>query len=420
MENRITRVEAQELDNMDPLADMRDDFLFVDDSIYLDGNSLGRLHRDVPDFVSDVVREQWGRKLIDGWDRWINWSTEIGDRLAECVLGASPGEVILSDSTSVNLYKLAASALDEADSGRRKIVVDSEDFSTNRYIVDGLAKARGLHVEQVTSDVDEGMTIEDLDRVVTPDVALIILSMVSYRCGALVDMKSINALARSRGVRVLWDLSHAVGVVPIDLAESKTDLAVGCTYKFLNGGPGSPAFLYVRRDLQSTLRQPIQGWFGQRGQFMMGRDYDPVDAIDRFLVSTPPILSMAPLIPALDSTEAAGIDRIRHKSVLLGSFLLDLVAEKLIPLGFNMASPTDAARRGGHMALHHADAWRICQAMAAKARVICDYREPSRIRFATAPLYTRFTDIWDAVDRTYWIVKNCEHEDFPIKRQRIT
>lgn len=418
--HKTIRVDAERLDAADVLAAHRDDFVFADDTIYLDGNSLGRLHRDVPDFVARIVREGWGRNLIRGWEDWITWSGDVGNRLARTVLGAQPREVVLSDSTSVNLYKLAVAALDDAGPARRTIVVDAEDFPTNRYIVQGLAQARGLDIRVIHSDLNDGMSLAHLERVLDEDVALAVLSMVSYRCGAILDLAEVNALARSRGVRVLWDLCHAAGVVPIDLDGSGTDLAVGCTYKFLNGGPGSPAFLYVRRDLQTALRQPIQGWFGQRDQFGMRPQYDPVEDIDRFLVSTPPVLSMAPLVPALASIEKAGIDRLREKSLRLGEFIVDLAQERLKPLGFRLASPTAAARRGGHVALHHPDAWRICQALAAQAHVICDYREPSRIRFAAVPIYTRFTDVWDAIDRLYDIVTSNQHEEFPTQRGRIT
>jgi kynureninase len=415
----ITRADAERLDAADTLAGHREAFVFADDNLYLDGNSLGRMHRGVPEFVARIVQEGWGRDLIRGWDQWITWSAEIGDRLARTVLGARPREVVLSDSTSVNLYKLAAAALEQADPSRCSIVVDAEDFPTNRYIVQGLARGHGLDVRVVQSDLDQGMSLEQLQRVLDDDVALVVLSMVSYRSGAILDLAEINALACSRGVRVLWDLCHAAGVVPIDLERSGAELAVGCTYKFLNGGPGAPAFLYVRRDLQSMLRQPIQGWFGQRDQFGMGPQYDPLDNVDRFLVSTPPVLSMAPLIPTLDSIENAGIDRLREKSLHLGEFLVDLARERLEPLGFRLASPADATRRGGHVAFHHPDAWRICQALAAAA-VICDYREPSRIRLATVPLYTRFVDVWDAVDRLHDVVTGSAHEGFPIERRRIT
>ncbi len=417
----ITRVGAERLDAVDVLAGYRDRFVIADEgTIYLDGNSLGRLPRETPGFLDSVVSEGWGRRLVGSWQEWIEWSAALGDRLASAVLGAKPGEVVLSDSTSVNLYKLATAALDDAEPSRRTIVVDAEDFPTNRYIVQGLAHARGLNVRAMRTDLDEGATINDLTAALDEDVALVVLSMVSYRCGALLDLAAVNEAARARGTRVLWDLSHAVGAVPVNLAASGTKLAVGCTYKYLNAGPGAPAFLYVRRDVQPSLRQPIWGWFGQRDQFGMGAEYEPVEQVGRFLVSTPPVLSMAPLGPALTVIEEAGIERLRTKGMRLCEFTVDLTQRWLEPYGFRLASPASADRRGAHVALEHPDAWRICQALATKAQVVCDFRVPQRIRLTPAPLYTRFVDVWDAIDRLRHVMSSRQYQDFPTGRRRIT
>ncbi|GLY15522.1 kynureninase [Kineosporia sp. NBRC 101677] len=417
----ISRSDAQQMDAADPLARFRDDFVFADqETIYLDGNSLGRLHRDVPAAVSAVVTEQWGNQLIGSWGNWIEWSGALGDRLAASVLGARPGEVVVSDSTSVNFYKLAVAALDAAGPGRDVIVLDAEEFPTNRYIVQGLAQARGLRLRVVSSDLDEGLSTDDLGRVIDQDVALVVLSMVSYRCGAVQDMAAVNELAREAGTKVLWDLCHAAGAVPIDLTGTGAELAVGCTYKYLNAGPGAPAFLYVRKELQTALRQPIWGWFGQRDQFGMGADYDPVDDVGRFLVSTPPILAMAPLGPSLTSFEQAGPAALRAKSVAQCQLLLDLTREWLEPLGFRAAIPAEPGRRGGHVSLEHAEAWRICRALAEKAKVITDFRVPSRIRITPVPLYTRFTDVWDSADRLREVVESRQYEAFAAERSRVT
>jgi kynureninase len=417
----VTRADARSLDAADPLAGFRDRFMIADEgTIYLDGNSLGRLPRDTRDFVDTVLTDGWGRGLIGSWHEWIEWSSMLGDRLATTVLGARPGEVVLSDSTSVNLYKLAAAALDNAEASRRTIVVDAEDFPTNRYIVQGLAQARGLTVRTMPTDLDQGATIEDLTAVLDDDVALLVLSMVSYRCGALLDMATVNQAARAVGTLVLWDLSHAVGAVLVDLAASGAEMAVGCTYKYLNAGPGAPAFLYVRSDLQRVLRQPIWGWFGQRDQFDMGPEYEPVEHVGRFLVSTPPVLSMAPLGPALTLIEEAGIVRLRSKGMRLCELIVDLARQWLEPYGFRLASPAAADRRGAHLALEHPDARRICRALATNAQVICDFRVPQRIRLAPVPLYTRFVDVWDAMDRLCHVMSARQYEDLPAERLRIT
>ncbi|MEU3606829.1 kynureninase [Streptomyces sp. NPDC035033] len=414
-----TREEAERYDRADPLAFLRERFVHAEPGLlYLDGNSLGRLPADTPEFVAGVIRDGWGRGLVRSWHDWIDWNRRIGDRLARHVLGARPGEVVLSDSTTVNLYKLASAALDHAP-GRRALVVDASDFPTDRYVAQGLARRHGLELRVVHSDLDRGLDPEDLRAVLDDQVALVVLSHVAYRSGALADMAAVNALAREAGALVLWDLSHSAGAVPVRLAEDGADLAVGCTYKYLNGGPGSPAFLYVRRSLQERLRQPIQGWFGQRDQFAMGPDFDPVGTVDRFLTGTPPMLSTAALVPALALVEEAGIDRLRAKGRLLGELAAEFAARRLAPLGFRLASPADPDRRGSHLTLWHPDAWRICRALADEG-VVCDYREPDRLRIGPSPAYTRFTDVWDALERLRRLVESGRHTRLPHERARVT
>lgn len=420
MDEPVPRAIAEQLDARDPIAAFRDRFIIADEhTTYLDGNSLGRLPAATPALLDTVVREGWGAGLVTSWHSWIDWGTRLGDRLAASVLGAGPGEVAISDSTSVNLYKLAVAALDAAPD-RRTIVLDAGDFPTNRYVLQGLAAARGLRIRTVRADLDGGCAVEDLRRVLDRDVALVCLSLVSYRSGALLDMGGVNAAAREVGALVLWDLSHAAGAVPVRLTAQRADLAVGCTYKYLNAGPGAPAFLFVRRELQTVLRQPIWGWFGQKHQFDMGPDYDPVDGVERFLVGTPPILSLAPIEPALDIVEQAGVDRIRAKGIRLGQLMVDLTRHWLVPYGFRLASPAAAQSRGSHVCLEHADAWRICRALSVNAGIICDFREPSRLRIAPSPVYTRFVDVWDAMHRLRQLVADREHEALPSERPRVT
>ncbi|MGW6918978.1 kynureninase [Kitasatospora sp. NPDC054939] len=416
----LARATAEALDRADPLAPFRERFV-VDDPelVYLDGNSLGRLPAATADLLDDVVRTGWGGGLVRSWQHWIDWGQRLGDRLAEHVLGARPGEVAVSDSTSVNLYKLAAAAL-EAAPGRGTVVLDAEDFPTDRYVLQGLAAERKLNVRPVSGGLDGGVTAEHLEAVLDRDVALVVLSLVSYRSGALLDLPRLTALAREAGALVLWDLSHAAGAVPVDLAAAGADLAVGCTYKYLNGGPGAPAFLYVRRELQAGLRQPIQGWFGQRDQFLMGPEYDPVERIERFLVSTPPVLSMAAIEPGLDLVGRAGLPAIRAKGRRLGQLVVDLADRRLAPLGFTLASPRDPERRGSHVSLHHPEAWRICRALAEEARVVCDYRVPDRLRIGPSPLYTRYTEVWDAIDRLCGVVADGAHLRQPTELARVT
>ncbi|MER6459357.1 kynureninase [Streptomyces sp. NPDC001288] len=420
MVSGIPRTVAEELDAADPLAAFRERFVIADpELIYLDGNSLGPLPAATPEVLREVVEEGWGGGLVRSWQGWIDWGARLGDRLAEHVLGAAPGEVVISDSTSVNLYKLAAAALDAAP-GRGTVLMDAEDFPTNRYVVQGLAEQRGLRLVRLPSDLDGGLDLDVLRSALNGDVALVVLSLVSYRSGALLDMAQVNGLARAAGARVLWDVSHAAGAVPVDLAGSGAELAVGCTYKYLNGGPGSPAFLYVRRDLQSRLRQPVWGWYGQRGQFEMGPDYDPVPGIERFLVSTPPLVSLAAIDPALALVEEAGTARIRAKGLRLGRLADELADAWLTPLDFRAASPRPPERRGSHLSLYHPDAWRICQALAADAKVICDYRVPDRLRIGLSPLVTRFTDVWDALARVRDVVAEGSYASRPAGLARVT
>ncbi|MBE8475518.1 kynureninase [Streptomyces justiciae] len=420
MVSGIPRTVAEELDAADPLAAFRERFVIADpELIYLDGNSLGPLPAATPEVLREVVEEGWGGGLVRSWQGWIDWGARLGDRLAQHVLGAAPGEVVISDSTSVNLYKLAAAALDAAP-GRGTVVMDAEDFPTNRYIVQGLAEQRGLRLVRLPSDLDGGLDLDVLRSALNGDVALVVLSLVSYRSGALLDMAQVNELARAVGARVLWDVSHAAGAVPVDLADTGAELAVGCTYKYLNGGPGSPAFLYVRRELQSRLRQPVWGWYGQRGQFEMGPDYDPVPGIERFLVSTPPLVSLAAIDPALALVEEAGTARIRAKGLRLGRLADDLADAWLTPLGFRPASPRPPQRRGSHLSLYHPDAWRICQALAADAKVVCDYRVPDRLRIGLSPLVTRFTDVWDALARIRDLVAEGSYSSRPAGLARVT
>lgn len=411
-----SRAEAEALDAADELASFRQRFL-VDDNgpIYLDGNSLGRAPRSTAARLQRVVEDEWGRGLIGSWADWIERAGTVGDRLAEHVLGARPGEVTVGDSTSVNLYKLAVAALD-ARPDRRVIVTDAANFPSDRYIVEGLAAQRGLTVRHVADDPEAD---DVADAVAAGDVALVTLSHVSYRTGARLDLPAITEAAHRGGALMLWDLSHSAGAVPIGLDAHGVDLAVGCTYKYLNAGPGAPAFLYVRSALQAELRQPIWGWFGAADQFVMGPHYEAAAGIDRFQVGTPPILGLAAIDEGLHAFADAGIDRLRRKSLAVGDLVFALRDGWLAEHGVEVATPRAPSRRGSHVSLRHPDAWRICRALIEDA-VIPDFREPDVIRFGIAPLYTRFVDVWDAVDRLRTVLVERRHEAYPEERSRIT
>lgn len=410
--------DATALDAADPLAPFRGRFVISDpDLIYLDGNSLGRLPRATADEIRHAVEAEWGGELIGGWRHWMDLGRQVGDMLAGPVLDAAPGEVIVSDSTSVNLYKLAAAAL--ADTERRVVVVDSDNFPTDRYLLQSLAAERGLTLRPVHADIDAGLSTEQVAAALDDDVALVVLSQVAYRSGALADLVEITRLAHRHGARVLWDLCHSAGAVPVPLREAGADLAVGCTYKYLNGGPGAPAFLYVRSDLQGRLRQPIAGWFGQTDQFQMGDEYRPAAGIERFLVGTPPILAQYGARAGARIAAEAGIDAVRAKGMALTSYAVALHDAWLAGHGMRLASPREAARRGAHISLYHPDAWRICQAWQ-DAKVVPDFRTPDRLRIGVAPLYTRFADVHMAFTRLRAILEAGTYRNYPAEHARVT
>jgi kynureninase len=398
-----TREQALAFDREDPLTAFRDRFSHRDpDRIYLDGNSLGMPSEDVRTAV-DAALDAWEERLVSGWEDWIDAPRRAGDLLAATCLGARPGEVLVADSTTVNLYKLASAALDLADGA---VVTDAANFPTDRYVLAGIAEARGRRYVEVEAAVD---------AVGVPDAAVVCLSLVDYRSGELLDM---GGLTRASQARLVWDLSHAAGAVEVDL--SQAELAVGCTYKYLNAGPGAPAWLYVRRGLAEAMRSPIRGWFGQREQFAMGPAYEPADGIDRFAAGTPPILGIAAVEAAAGMLAEAGISRIADKGRRLTALAIELADAWLAPLGFEVATPRDATQRGAHVALRHPDAWRIDRALIERANVIPDFRHPDVVRLGFSPLTTRYVDVWDGLDRLRRLIEAGSHHDVAADAHRVT
>jgi kynureninase len=419
----LTRRGAEALDAADPLAAFQQRFAGTEDdaadrSIYLDGNSLGRLPRETPAALARVVEQQWGDGLVGSWADWIGEATRLGDALAAGVLGARPGEVLVADSTSVNLYKLLVAGA-RARPGRDVLVCTADDFPTDRYVVAGVAESLGMTVRELPADIDEGLDAATLAAALDDRVAVVVLSSVAYRSGALADVVAVTRRVHEVGALVLWDLSHAVGAVPVELAAADADLAVGCTYKYLNGGPGAPAFLYVRRDLQERLRSPIQGWFGQRDQFAMGPVYEPADGIERFGVGTPPVLAMAAVDVGVRLVAEAGIERLAAKGRAMSELIAALGEAWLAPHGVALASPRDPARRGSHVTFAHPQAWQLTQALIDRG-VVPDFRTPDRVRLGPAPLYTRFVDVWDAMDRFRAVLDEGAQARYPAERARVT
>ena len=394
-------LDPDPLDAADPLATFRDRFVVADPGlVYLDGNSLGRLPKSTAERLREVVEGEWGEELIRGWDHWLAEPERVGDRLGAAVLGARPGEVVVSDSTTVNFYKLAHAAL-EARPGRRMILTDRPNFPTDRYVLEGLVERRGLAIRWLDPDPVDGpqpVEVEAALRDHRDDVALVTLSHVNYRSAAIADMAAITALAHEAGALVIWDLSHSAGSIEVDLDGSGADLAVGCTYKYLNAGPGAPAWLYVRHSLQGELRNPIQGWFGQRDQFAMGQGYHPEPGIRAWLTGTPPIPAIAAVDAGVALVEEARVERIRAKGIALTDYAIALVDALLAPLGFSVGSPREAARRGAHVAVRHPDAERLTAELIAGG-VVPDYRAPDSIRLGLSPLTTSFRDVRLGIDR---------------------
>ena len=388
---------AKALDDADPLRAFRDRFLIDDELVYLDGNSLGRLPHATVERLQRVVAEQWGRRLIRAWDEgWLELPIEVGDRLAAAALGAAPGQTIVADSTTVCFYKLAVAALDLRP-GRNQIVTDYDNFPTDRYVLEGLARDRDLELVFLRGDPSSGPTPGDVLNLVGGQTALVTFSHVSYRSAHIADMAQISEIARDAGALTLWDLSHSAGSVPVQLDADGADLAVGCTYKYLNGGPGAPAFMYARADLQAQLSQPIWGWLGRRNPFEMEHGYDPATGVTALLSGTPPVLALSAVDEGVRLVEEAGIDRIRAKGVALTEFAIGLADTRLAEGGVSVASPRDPAHRGAHVALVHPEAKRLCAALIERG-VIPDFRRPDVIRFGLSPLTTRFTDVWDGVE----------------------
>ncbi len=386
---------AAALDAADPLAAYRDRFVPTEDVVaYLDGNSLGRPTKAAAQRLASFATGQWGARLIRGWDEsWYELPLTLGDRIGEVVLGAAPGQTFVGDSTTVVEYKLARAALDlPAVAGRDEIVVDSGNFPTDRYLLEGIAAERGKRLVWLHPDPAGGVTPADVAAVLGDRTALVLLSHVAYRSGHLADAAEITRLAHDAGALVLWDLCHSAGAVPVALDEWGVDLAAGCTYKYLNGGPGSPAFGYVRADLVEQLRQPIQGWMGADAPFEMGPAYAPHAGIRRFLSGTPTITSMLAMQDMLDLISDAGMDAVRAKSVRLTRFALELADELLVPLGVELASPRDADHRGSHVTIDH-PAFADVVGELWEQGVVPDFRRPHGIRLGLSPLSTSFDEV---------------------------
>jgi kynureninase len=350
---------------------------------------------------------QWGRRLIRGWgEGWFGAPERVGGKTAK-LIGAAPDEVILADSTSVNLFKLVVSVL-KFQKGRKIIITDDLNFPSDLYIIEGAVDLLGRGHEMLMCKSQDGILgpIEHIRQSLGPDTALLALSHVVFKSGFLYDLKDLTEAAHQSGAMVVWDLSHSVGVVPIDLSAAQVDLAVGCTYKYLNGGPGAPAFLYMRRDLQEKLSNPLSGWMGSKKMFSFNLDYVPDPGLRKFLTGTPPILSLSLIEPGIEILLEAGIETVRKKSEKQIAYLIKLFDLHLKDLGFKLKTPAQPERRGSHISISHPEGWRINQALIHQMNVIPDFRAPDNIRLGISPLYTRYQDIYYVVDRIRQVVED--------------
>jgi kynureninase len=419
------REYALELDKKDPLAHFKSQFIITDPEMcYLDGNSLGRLPKSTITAITDFMNKEWGPEVVTGWSHWVDEAQPTGDLLGEAALGAAPGQVLVCDTTSVNFYQLCLAAI-HARPGRKTIITDAANFPTDRYILDGIAKQFGLKLVIIENEdpaiaKHERITTEVLAPYLNDDVALVTLEVIQYRSGARTDLKSITDQVRAIGGLVVWDASHAVGAIELNLDANGVDLCVGCTYKYGNSGPGSPAWLYVSKRVQSELQVPIQGWFAQDAQFEMGPVFERSQTIRGFQIASPSLMGIRCVQSAFSMIKEAGIDAIAHKAAVGTQMMIELYDEWLAPLGIELNTSRDPKERGGHISLVHPDAAQICVALRTISNVIPDYRTPNSIRLAISPLPTSYVEVWDGFARMRDLVASGRYKEVQEGGSRVT
>ena len=422
MPNDMTlRSTAQALDAKEPLAKYRDEFMIVDPSLcYLDGNSLGRMPSKTVGVVENYLRNEWATNLVSGWSEWIDEAQSVGDLVGRASLGAATGQTLCVDTTSVNFYQLCSAAVD-ARPDRKTVVTDTANFPTDRYILEGICRQRDLKLVIIDDDDgEEFISPEMLASVLSDDVALVSLSVIQYRSGVLHDVAKLTQMARDAGALFVWDASHAVGVVPMQYDRDRVDLAVGCTYKYGNSGPGSPAWLYVSHRIQNELQVPIQGWFAQDDQFAMGQGFDRTSGMRGFQIASPSIIGMRCVTTAFEMIERAGLSAIAQKAAQGTDLMLALHDVWLAPLGFSVVTPRDPKRRGGHISVRHPDARKISEAMRIFGNVIGDFRQPDCIRLAMSPLSTSYVEVFDGFERIRDVVATKKYLEVGEATSRVT
>ena len=414
-----------DLDTKDPLAKFKSEFVVDDPQLcYLDGNSLGRLPKRTITAVTDFMTKEWGPELVSGWSHWVDEAQPTGDLLGKSALGAAAGQILVCDTTSVNFYQLCVAAI-KARPNRKTVITDAANFPTDRYILEGIAKQFGLNLVIIQNEdpsvaTNERITTEVLAPYLNDDVAMVTFQIIQYRSGARSEVKAITDQVRAIGGLVLWDASHAVGAIELDLDNSGVDLCVGCTYKYGNSGPGSPAWLYVSKRIQNELQVPIQGWFAQEAQFEMGPKFQKAESIRGFQIASPSLIGIRCVQSAFNMINEAGITQIAKKSAQGTELMIELSDHWLKPLGFELNTPRNSDHRGGHISLVHPDAAQICVALRTLSKVIPDYRTPNSIRVAISPLATSYVEVWDGFARIRDLVASGEYKKVKESGSRVT
>ncbi len=426
----ITQAQVQELDRKDPLSKYLSEFIKTDSTLcYLDGNSLGRLPKQTIENINNFLLNEWGKELVNGWTHWIDEAQKVGDLVGEAALGADSGQVLVTDTTSINFYRACKAAI-IARPNRKTVIIDEANFPTDRYILQGIANELNLKLVTIQNDIrsesrkyngsDELITSTELEKYLNDDVALVTLSVIQYRSGALNDVKELTKLIHANGSLVVWDASHAIGVVDLQFDRDDVDLAIGCTYKYGNSGPGAPAWIYVNQKLQNELSMPIQGWFAQKDQFVMGSEFEKAEGMRGFQIASPSILGIRCVKTSFEMIKAASLKTISEKAAIGTSLMIEMFDELLVPLGFELTTPRDSNRRGGHISIHHIDAEKIARGLRLDKNVIPDYRVPNCIRLAISPLANSYEEIWEGLIRISDYVKSGDYQHLGEAKSSVT
>ena len=427
----ITKDYVQNLDKKDPLNKYVNQFVRADEDLcYLDGNSLGRLPKKTVEVINNFLINEWGKELVSGWNTWIDEAQRVGDLLGESALGAAKGKILATDTTSVNFYRACIAAI-KLNPGKKTIIADEANFPTDRYIIQEIAKELNLNLITIKNDINvdqngnynnenELITSDILKKYLTNDVCLVTLSVVQYRSGALNDVKKLTELIHANNSIVVWDASHAIGVVDLNFDRDNVDFAIGCTYKYGNSGPGSPAWIYINKKIQNKTNLPINGWFAQKDQFLMGSNFHQAEGMRGFQIASPSILGLRCVKTSFEMIKEANIKEISKKAEIGTEMMINMFDELLAPLGFQLTTPRDKHSRGGHISIFHKDAEKIARGLRIEKNVIPDYRVPNCIRLAMSPLTNTYQEIFEGFVRIHDYVKSGNYQNLGNPESEVT